>query len=83
MHSRSLAGVVDKVVLSGLDNAGDGGDVDDGAGPAVIQRSALLQQRQESYGAEEELGDVRAEDLLPFVECTGRMLEELLLELLG
>lgn len=48
MHSRSLAGVVDKVVLSGLDNAGDGGDVDDGAGPAVIQGGALLQQSRKA-----------------------------------
>ena len=36
MHSRSLASVVGKVVLSGFDNAGDGGDVDYGAGPAEM-----------------------------------------------
>ena len=83
MHRRSLAGVVGKVVLSGLDNAGDRGDIDDGAGPAVVQVSALLQQRQERCGGEEELGDVCAEGLLSFIEGTGRMLEELLLELFG
>lgn len=62
MHSSGLAGVVGKVMLGGLDNARDGGDIDDGAGPAVVKVGALLQQRQEGCSGEEQLCYIGAED---------------------
>lgn len=53
VDSGALGGVVGEVVLGDLDHAGDGCDVEDGTGPALMAICGLLQERQEgSYNGD-------------------------------
>lgn len=68
MDSCGLAGIVAEVVLRGLDDAGDRGDIDDSAAVAVLIFGGLLEVWEECHGHEEELGDVGAVSVDPVIE---------------
>jgi len=53
----SLGGVVCEMVLGGLDDTGDGADVDDAARVSVLVLRGGLEKRKESGGHEEALWD--------------------------
>ena len=74
----ALAGVVGEVVLRGLGHAGDGGDVDHGAGPALVPLRRLLQQREEGSGQEEEGRHVSLVGRGPVLVGGVRVLEQVL-----
>ena len=74
----AFGGVVGKVVLCRLGDAGDGGDVDDGAGPAVRLFRRGLQEGEEGGRHEVELRDVGAVDVVPFLEGGLLVVEEVL-----
>ena len=65
-------------MLACLDEAGNGGDVDDGARVAVLVLACFLQKREESGGHEEELGNVGPVRVGPVVEGGVFVVEEVL-----
>ena len=65
MDGGALAGVVREVVLGGLDEAGDGGDVDDCSREARVGVGGFGEEWEEGGGHEEERGDVGGVGLSP------------------
>ena len=83
MNGGGLAGIVAEVVLGGLDETGDGADVDDGAGVAGMQVAGILEKRQEGSGHEEALGHVRAVGIGPVFHSGVFVLEEIFAHIFG
>lgn len=82
MLRSGLASVVLRVVLSGLDFAGHGSNVDDGATPTFGLLGGPLKQRQESGSHEVDLADVGAVDALPVFEVGVLVVKESLFQIL-
>ena len=83
VDSASLRGVVLRVVLHGLDHAGDGAGVDDGSAVAVAVHGSLLQEWQEAGAHEVAVRDVGAVDVVPVLEAVLVGVEHVLLHLGG
>ena len=73
---RAFTRVVGEVVLRGLDEAGDGGDVDDGPGVAGVQVGCFGEEGEEGGGHEEELRDVGGVGGRPHLDGLVRVVEE-------
>ena len=76
VDGRAFTRVVREVVLGGLDEAGDGGDVDDGARVAGVQVGCFAEEGEEGGGHEEELRDVGGVGGCPHLDGLVRVVEE-------
>ena len=77
----AFAGVVAEVVLGGLDEAGDGGDEENGGGPLGVALGAGLKEGEEGGGHEVLRGDVYVVDIVPVGVCDLVIVEQVGLHL--